>query len=578
MYMGKKFLINLLCFVLSYIAVFTFSLFYLPTLLDKMHLVYTPPKIIYPQYSVYVPNQLEMYIQPQLDALKQISFMQTPKFLINPETETSATSATPLTVGVHCKVCLTFLNTPEQKKQQVFKKTHQFLTLQNFVFLPVSHLYSTKTRIHEFNTRKFYALSKDQAILKALNLPDIQIEYVQNVAQLAKTLRNHPNILGFVQVQDLTPALKVVSTKNQTFLDTRNPNDAMLVSIDLIVPKEHYKDVYNIMQARRLIASYHKPHITTLIYTGVTAISRNLALAIERAGSPIYPTTPELTQFLRSATYTHTSNEVSFVPGCKPTQSMRFCSAPEYFQLLKHVGIDIIELTGNHNNDYSAKWNAWTIQNIYKPNNIKYFGGGVNINDAKKPTILTSEHIKIGLLGYNYYDTIYNHTNALATKTHAGANPFYWKQIQQDIQNLRKKVDIIVVSVQFQECYSYPPADVIYPVCYKPLRWPDQKKTFRKIVDLGADIVVGTQAHQPQTFEMYKNSLIFYGLGNLFFDQIYWIGTRQALALKFYFYQNKLINVKIVPLQQSKDFKQHIATPEQGKLLLQLLDQARNSL
>jgi poly-gamma-glutamate capsule biosynthesis protein CapA/YwtB (metallophosphatase superfamily) len=44
------------------------------------------------------------------------------------------------------------------------------------------------------------------------------------------------------------------------------------------------------------------------------------------------------------------------------------------------------------------------------------------------------------------------------------------------------------------------------------------------MADLGADVVIGTQAHWPQTIEFYTASdgrdvFIHYGLGNLFFDQ-----------------------------------------------------------
>jgi len=64
---------------------------------------------------------------------------------------------------------------------------------------------------------------------------------------------------------------------------------------------------------------------------------------------------------------------------------------------------------------------------------------------------------------------------------------------------------------------------------------------------LGADLVVGTQAHHPQTFEYYLEKPIYYGLGNLFFDQTYWPGTRRGLILTHYFKSGKLLNTRISP-------------------------------
>ena len=89
-------------------------------------------------------------------------------------------------------------------------------------------------------------------------------------------------------------------------------------------------------------------------------------------------------------------------------------------------------------------------------------------------------------------------------------------------------------------------------------------------------IVVGTQAHQPQTYELYGDGVIFYGLGNLYFDQYIWIGTRQGLVLTHYFYEGKHIQTKVVPIYMDKDFVVRLATPEQGALLLKLLKEARD--
>ncbi len=126
----------------------------------------------------------------------------------------------------------------------------------------------------------------------------------------------------------------------------------------------------------------------------------------------------------------------------------------------------------------------------------------------------------------------------------------------------------MIVDFQFQECYCYPDGDVIYPICYKPLSNPDQKDVFRKAIDLGATIVVGTQAHQPQTYELYGNGVIFYGLGNLYFDQDIWIGTRQGLVLTHYFDNGKYINTKITPIYMDSSLQPDFATEAQGDQLL----------
>jgi poly-gamma-glutamate synthesis protein (capsule biosynthesis protein) len=84
---------------------------------------------------------------------------------------------------------------------------------------------------------------------------------------------------------------------------------------------------------------------------------------------------------------------------------------------------------------------------------------------------------------------------------------------------------------------------------------PDQVKDFRGMAQAGAVIVSGSQAHQPQAMEFYKDektaneSFIHYGLGNLFFDQ-YNLSedTRQAFIDQHVFYDNRYISTELVPI------------------------------
>ena len=60
-------------------------------------------------------------------------------------------------------------------------------------------------------------------------------------------------------------------------------------------------------------------------------------------------------------------------------------------------------------------------------------------------------------------------------------------------------------------------------------------------------MVVGTSAHQSQTYELYEDGVIYYGLGNLFFDQVWWPGTTRSLVLAHYLYNGKLLQTKVIP-------------------------------
>jgi poly-gamma-glutamate synthesis protein (capsule biosynthesis protein) len=57
-----------------------------------------------------------------------------------------------------------------------------------------------------------------------------------------------------------------------------------------------------------------------------------------------------------------------------------------------------------------------------------------------------------------------------------------------------------------------------------------QKKLYRKMIDNGADVVIGSHPHVIQNVETYRNRKIFYSLGNFIFDQS-WAKTREHLVV-----------------------------------------------
>ena len=47
------------------------------------------------------------------------------------------------------------------------------------------------------------------------------------------------------------------------------------------------------------------------------------------------------------------------------------------------------------------------------------------------------------------------------------------------------------------------------------------REIYKKMVDLGADIVVGSQSHCIQAMEKYLNKYIYYSTGDLLFDHFH---------------------------------------------------------
>jgi len=63
-----------------------------------------------------------------------------------------------------------------------------------------------------------------------------------------------------------------------------------------------------------------------------------------------------------------------------------------------------------------------------------------------------------------------------------------------------------------------------------------QQKLAHKMIDAGADLIIGHHPHVVQEVEIYKNKLIFYSLGNFIFDQYFSKNTQEGLAIEVEIY------------------------------------------
>lgn len=451
--------------------------------------------------------------------------------------------------------------------------TEEGETLMTKDLIPVGHIYWIKSDISKDSLKgKEVLMEEEEYIFANRYIADLLDVTVKKVDSVSNELKKNENSIAFVFPSNLTEELKVLKMDN-SFLFDRGEGS---IHISYVLSKGKDISFVNTI-IRRNVESLKNDFVDSekvvkINMTGVTAISRGLASKID-ASKDLGYAARDIGKFLADADLTHTSNEVSFVEGCNVNSGMRFCSKPGYIEILKKSGIDIVELTGNHNNDFGDSNNAKSIE-IYKELGWDYFGGGLNSEDASKILYKEVKGNTIAFLGYNYYDSMLN-TGALAGENRAGANSYSVEKLERNINEARENADVVIVTFQFQECYSYPPSDVIYPICYKPLSSPDQKGVFRKAIDLGADVVVGTQAHQPQTYEVYKEGVIFYGLGNIYFDQSRWIGTRQGLVLSLYILEGNVVQTKLTPTIYDTNLIPRVAEKEAADLLLNLLKSAR---
>ena len=283
-------------------------------------------------------------------------------------------------------------------------------------------------------------------------------------------------------------------------------------------------------------SNYDPSKLTTVVMTGITALVRATAYTMELK-SITYPG-ENVRELMREADIAHIANHVPFSTGCtfpKPDQQrLVFCSDPKYIELFTDIGTDLVELTGHHFQDYGTQATLETLE-IYKANNIVYFGGGADKDDSIKPALFEDHGNKIAFIGCNRLDTGGLPT---ATETRPGAAPCDYPYLEGEIGKLRAEGYVVIATMHWNQSYGYEPA-------------PQQVKDFRFLADSGASLVLGSQAHYAQTMEFYNDIFIHYGQGNLFFDQMGdqdWMpkGIRREFIDRYVIYDGKLISIELI--------------------------------
>jgi poly-gamma-glutamate capsule biosynthesis protein CapA/YwtB (metallophosphatase superfamily) len=174
----------------------------------------------------------------------------------------------------------------------------------------------------------------------------------------------------------------------------------------------------------------------------------------------------------------------------------------DVLELLSHGKICVINLANNHIMDFGPE-GLYKTQSTLSSRGINVFGAGKDIDEAKKAVIIEHGNRNIAFLGFTSSE---RHINAVIAENNKPGCATYHdvNEIVTRIRELRKKSDIICVSLHWgYEYYLYPS--------------PDQVRMAHTLVDAGANIIIGHHPHVIQGVENYKNSLIVYSLGNIFF-------------------------------------------------------------
>ena len=278
--------------------------------------------------------------------------------------------------------------------------------------------------------------------------------------------------------------------------------------------------------------TYDRTKLTTLLMTGTTALVRTTSYKMFVNG-PLYPA--ELMKpVFDDADITHVSNESSIWSLCPDPLNtfgiMQFCTQENAYDLFDYLGVDVIELSGNHLRDYD--WMPLLeMLNKFDEKEYHYYAAGRNFEEAARPLFMEHNGNNFVFLGCN----IAGPDHVYVDERHPGVNHCDFDKMEQQIKDYAEQNYLVIVTVQYYETYSRVPTE-------------KQERDFKRLSEAGAVVVSGSQAHYSQTMLPAKDRFIHYGLGNLFFDQMDTPvkGTSLEFLDKYVFYEGRLLNVQLI--------------------------------
>jgi len=218
----------------------------------------------------------------------------------------------------------------------------------------------------------------------------------------------------------------------------------------------------------------------------------------------------EVKQYLSSADLTVGNLETVIAGKNKGYSGYPYFNAPDdYVYALNDAGFDLLITANNHALDQGWEGVKRTIE-VIDENKIHRTGTYLSQEDRDSLRIFQINSIKIAILAYS------ENTNGLPFPKGKDfvINLIDEEVIKRDITKAREKgVDIVLVHLHYGPEYNREPSDY-------------QKQIVQKIIELGADIIIGGHPHVVQPVDFFKTNntkldsgFVAYSMGNFISNQ-----------------------------------------------------------
>jgi len=253
----------------------------------------------------------------------------------------------------------------------------------------------------------------------------------------------------------------------------------------------------------------------SLVFAGDTTLDDEPGALMERGGDPLAGFAPLFAQAdIRIANL----ECVVATTGQAGHKNYTFRAHPRVLPVLKRH-LDGVTLANNHSGDYGREAFAQML-GLLRQAGLAQAGGGMNLAEAHTPWIVERHGLRIALLSYNEF-------MPRSFEANHDAPGIAWSEDEQVVDDIRK-------------ARSVHRADVVIPFMHwgwenEPVANARQRQLARKMIDAGADAVIGGHPHVTQDIEHYQGKPIVYSVGNFVMKETDNEAQRQAWVLRMVF-------------------------------------------
>lgn len=219
-------------------------------------------------------------------------------------------------------------------------------------------------------------------------------------------------------------------------------------------------------------------------------------------------------------------------PEQRAKKSVTFFSPPETLTALKWAGVDYVSLGNNHTYDYLEAGLSSTLSYLDE-SGLGYSGAGLNEDQALKAFHTTLAGQKYALLGYVGWKGGVK-PNQVAEDAKGGAAFGNKDNIIKTVTEASNRKYHTIIQYHGSLEYSDEPSKVT-------------ESRLKTAIEKGADLVIAHHPHVTQGFEIYKDKLIAYSMGNFIFDQ-YFHAPPLSYMLYVWMDGDKFHRAEIIPI------------------------------